>query len=302
MAVRPPRTSLPRAGRLLLGCALIAAAGLLRAASLPAAGPGAAELTLPNWAGYVVAARAGPPLRFRRVSGTWRVPAVRCRPAQAGSAAVWVGLGGLLAPDARRVEQIGSESACSPFGRPRYYGWFEISPYQAFPIGAPLRAGDVLAASVASLPGARVGLALADRTRHWRFARQISFFGEDASSADWVVAVHSTCRYLTCVRTRLPDFGTVRFSRLSAAAGTRIGTLTDSAWRPLRIRLVPAPAGPGLASPGATAGAVAADGSFTVTWRLAGWPGPPTAERAGRLARPGRAGPKVTSAAPARRR
>jgi hypothetical protein len=281
---------------------LIAAAGLLCAASLPAAGPATAELSLPNWAGYAVAGRAGPPLHFRRVGGTWRVPAVRCRPGQADSAAVWVGLGGLLAPDAQRVEQIGSESACSPSGRPRYYGWFEITPYQAFPIGEPLRAGDVLTASVASLPGARVGLALADRTRHWRFARQISFFGRDASSADWVVAVPASCRYLTCVRTRLPDFGTVRFSRLSAATGTRVGALTDPTWRPLRIRLVPAPAGPGVAGPGATAGAVADDGSFTVTWRADGRPGQATAERAEPLVRLGRAAPEVSSAAPARRR
>jgi hypothetical protein len=84
---------------------------------------------------------------------------------------------------------------------------------------------------------------------------------------------------------------------LIAAAGARIGTVTDPAWRPLRIRLVPA--GPGPAGPGATAGAVAADGSFTVTWLPGAGPGRPTAERAGTLARPGRAAAEITYAAPA---
>jgi hypothetical protein len=75
----------------------------------------------PNWSGYVVGAAAGAAVSFSRVTGSWRLPAARCGPADAGAlAAIWVGIGGYASSG--KLEQIGTEAGCDRLAGRRYAG------------------------------------------------------------------------------------------------------------------------------------------------------------------------------------
>jgi hypothetical protein len=201
-------------------------------------------VTTPNWAGYVATGRPSDPVAFRRVAGSWLVPAVRCTAADArASAAVWVGLGGYLRPEKSTLEHLGTDSNCDASGRPVYFAWFEVDPFLAFTIPHKLGAGDAVTATVAVLPRGRVRLALNDRTHRWAFARTISLFGQQAASAEWIVSTPENCIQTSCTLARLPDFGTVRFGHIGATAASSTGPLADPDWQAIPVELVPGTTG-----------------------------------------------------------
>jgi Peptidase A4 family len=58
-----------------------------------------------NWAGYAV---SGKSVHYRRVSGSWTVPAGSCIAGVRSDSVVWVGLGG-LSTSSESLEQTGTE-------------------------------------------------------------------------------------------------------------------------------------------------------------------------------------------------
>src|SRR5436305_1641220 len=73
-----------------------------------------------NWGGYVVTRRNGG--GFRRASGTWTMPRIRCVAGQGSSAAFWVGIGGFGATSPS-LQQLGASADCSPQGAISYRLW-----------------------------------------------------------------------------------------------------------------------------------------------------------------------------------
>lgn len=260
-------------------------AALLVAAACAAAGgveaaPNRLAVASPNWAGYIATPPADAPAVFTRAAGTWMQPKVVCAPGDAGaSAAIWVGIGGYA--DSTEMPQIGSTVGCTKRGKPVSTVWFDLYPYPAHAIALKVRPGDTLTGVVTVSPTA-AGLRLADQTRHWRFARSISWIPDGASSAEWIVEAPFECLYSHCRQARLANFGSLTFTQVDASASAHSGTLRGPAWTATPVQLdpgVPSPPPPPTVdapraetiavrgTPAAFASALDTDGSsFTVTW------------------------------------
>jgi hypothetical protein len=119
--------------------------------TLAGAGPGATTYSVQtsNWAGYAVSGET-----FDSVRATWVQPAVTCQTANSWSV-FWVGLDGF---GGDTVEQGGSYALCGAVGSPAVYSlWWEMWPtndVQTVTLSQPLRAGDVIQASVVYNPSA----------------------------------------------------------------------------------------------------------------------------------------------------
>ena len=264
-----------------LATALAVGLGMAAAA---AADPSSALVVSKSWAGYVATAPARGVMSFTSVTGTWIVPAARCALTDRGaSSAVWVGLGGYSSA-APKVQQVGTDSNCDASGEPRYFAWFEVVPYPAYPVAETVRPGDSMVGSVRILAGS-VELRLADRTRRWSFVRRISWPEPDTSSAEWVVEAPATCIRFRCVRPPLANFGSVTIRKVAVVANGRVGTLAGSAWTVTPIRLVPVaqtgalgvedesprasvaqPDDPPSSPAGATPGLLARGRRFAISW------------------------------------
>jgi hypothetical protein len=259
-----------------------AAAGLVLLAILPtaAASPDLTVDTSANWAGYTASARPGRPERFTRVTGSWRVPGVACRPGESSASSAWVGLGG-HEPESRALEQIGTDSDCTAAGRATTYAWYELIPALSVRLRLVVRPGDALTASVGlDGSGTKVRLELENRTRGTRFAKEVGFSRVDLASAEWIVEAPSLCGRLTCHPVPLANFGAVRFTRATATLAGHTGAIHDPAWTLTRTRLVPGvddevglggprpETGVSSSAAGAAPGVLGPDGrSFRIVWQ-----------------------------------
>lgn len=275
-----------------LGAAVVAAvvaAGLAGPAVAPApASAATASATSSNWAGYAVR-RTG--VTFRRVSGTWTVPAVDCSAGGQTYSANWVGLGGYSATSPA-LEQLGTESDCSRAGKATYEAWFEVVPAAATTAKLTVKAGDVVHAG-AAVKDKLVTLTLTDTTRGTSATKVVRAGAVDVSSAEWIVEAPALCSGTTtsdagCAQTALANFGATGFSAAKATTKAgHSGTILDSAWTPVVITLsqaarrgpgfLPGRDGPGAgrsltaSTGGATPGALTATGDgFPVAYAAAG--------------------------------
>jgi hypothetical protein len=221
--------------RPLLLAGLAAACAVAPAAQ---ARPAMLAMTSTNWAGYAVH-RDG--LQFRRVSGEWTVPAVRCAPGVATYSASWIGLGG-YGSRAEGVEQIGTVANCDGSGTPTYSSWWEVLPGAVSELGLPVHPGDRMAASV-TVAGHRVSLRLVNRSRGTARHRDLVTGTIDRSSAEWIVEAPALCfgasmQTATCRPALLADFGTTAFRNAHAttARGYR-GAIADARWSRVAITL-----------------------------------------------------------------
>jgi hypothetical protein len=191
-----------------------------------------------NWSGYAVH-RGG--LRFRSVTGVWRQPATSCTPGMRTFSAVWVGLGG-FAIDSQALEQIGTEADCTSTGRMRLSAWYELVPEPTRPVAMTIRAGDLMRAQV-TVVGSRVSLGLVDETGHRSFSRTSTAQAVDVSSAEWIVEAPSACLFDgRCFGLPLANFGSVRFSRVSAADTSGLsGPISSPLWGNTGITLNSSP-------------------------------------------------------------
>src|SRR5262249_44001899 len=114
----------------------------------------------------------------------------------------------------------------------------EVVPYPAYSIDLDVRPGDRITGSVDVLARA-VRLEVVNRTRHWTFARTISWPSPDTSSAEWIVEAPGICVRFACSPKPLADFGSVTTPGIAATGNSFRGALSDPAWQVIRIRLVP---------------------------------------------------------------
>jgi hypothetical protein len=242
--------------------ALVAAVAFLALAS--GAGAKAATAVSSNWAGYAVSGTT-----YRSVSGTWTQPAASCASATSSqtASAFWVGLGG-DSEASNALEQTGTEADCAVNGLATYSAWYELVPAASAKAPLKISAGDRISASV-QVAGTSVTVKLRDLTTGRGFTKTLRMAAPDVSSAEWIAEAPSTITPVGTTILPLTDFGTVRFTSATATTtSARTGTISDSAWSPIRIDLVSAGGGPG---PGRGFGpfAPAAGGIEAVASRLA---------------------------------
>ena len=233
---------------------------------------GSAEAST-NWAGYAaVGPTSAAALSFTSVTGTWTQPAASCTPSDtAASSAIWVGLGGYDL-SSHALEQIGTDADCDSSGSPLSYAWYEAVPAPRVTLGIRIRPGDVITATVIARSDGVV-LRLDDRTRHTHAGTRLSASGADLTSAEWIAEAPSLCTNTVCRPLPLANFGTVTFSRITAATSSGAGTLIAPGWSAVPLQLVPRPGAEATSTPGLNAAGTTApelrsnDGSsFAVSW------------------------------------
>ena len=198
----------------------------------------------PNWSGYVATAPPGKAISYRSVTGTWTVPKAICSKRNGRTySTVWVGLGGWTQT---RQEEVGTDANCTPWGKPRYFAWFEMVPYLSSPttIKDKVYAGDTMTGLVRIVNPKVVELQIKNRTRNWTFTRRINWWNNDTSTADWIVEAPAVCLKQACSEASLANFRAVTMRNISATAitlsGSReTGTLVNPDWRIIPVRLVP---------------------------------------------------------------
>lgn len=224
--------SLRRRPRLLGRLLALTVGGLLWAAPAALAN----STSSANWSGYAVH-RTG--VRFRSVSGEWRVPTVSCTPGAVGYSSVWVGLGG-YSLSSSALEQTGSEADCTRSGRAHYFAWYEMVPAVPHSLSLTVRPGDLIRASV-SAAGHQVTIAVSDLTAGRTFRRSFHPSELDITSAEWIVEAPSECTGAgQCFALPLADFGQASLSAANATTTAgRDGAITSPWWNSTEITLVP---------------------------------------------------------------
>jgi hypothetical protein len=196
--------------------------------------------TSSNWAGYVVR-KSG--VHFKRVIGSWNVPAVTCTAGHATYSASWVGLGG-YSSSSKALEQIGTDSDCDAAGQARYAAWYELVPEAGHNFKMTVNAGDRISAGV-TVKGSDVVLTLANTTRGTSVEKRLRAAQVDVTSAEWIIEAPAMCSGTTvtdasCFQTDLANFGTTTFDRARATTtGGSKGTISSSLWSSTLISLVP---------------------------------------------------------------
>jgi hypothetical protein len=109
-----------------------------------------------NWSGYADTATKAQ--TFTKVSGAWTAPSVTCN-AEDQITSNWVGLDGF---NSNTVEQLGTVGWCFQ-GTPTYFTWYEMFPAGLTEVGASLKPGDKISASV-TRTGTSYALKLTDST------------------------------------------------------------------------------------------------------------------------------------------
>lgn len=247
-------------------------AGVIVGVLGPAAMAQANTNTSINWSGYAVH-RHG--VRFRKVSGQWRVPAGSCATGFQGFSAFWLGLGG-YSLSSQSLEQVGTEFDCTVLGRPEFSVWYEIVPAPSHTVRMTVGSGDLVRAHVVAR-GSHVIVSLTDRTRGERFRKRITDHHMDLNSAEWIAEAPSECLGISrCSVLPLANFGSVSFTHAYAQTTRRkSGGVSSHHWNRTRILLANTNgrryvSGGGVSSH-ATPGHLSRRGrSFTITYSSTG--------------------------------
>ncbi len=169
-------------------------------------GNGTAETK--NWSGYAVEGSG-----FTSAQGSWVVPTANCTGTLLGYAAFWVGLDGYTSST---VEQTGTTSDCI-FSIPIYYAWYEFYPNGVVLVDVPVKAGDVISASVVynATPN-NFTVTITDVTSGKSATHTQAVSGAARSSAEWIAEAPATVGDIILP---LTNFGTVNFGADSTAVG-----------------------------------------------------------------------------------
>ena len=226
-----------------------------------------------NWAGYAVTSPdPAAPSTFTSVSASWTQPEATCGEKDGiSSSSMWVGIGG-YGNSAAALEQIGTGADCNPSGPSSYYAWYELVPDPPVSFAMKIKPGDVISTSV-KVKGNFVTLQITNRTRGTVAADRALDHSLDLSSAEWIAEAPSTCwAGSSCSPLPLADFGSLKFSGITATGNGHAGTISDPAWANVPIQLVPTAANQQSGSPATSAGTCAPSQldpngrSFAVSW------------------------------------
>ena len=208
--------------RILIRVAALAAAATAVAPAAPvtAAASGAAFKPLSyningyNWGGYAATGSG-----FSSVSAAWTEPSATCNSTN-DLYAPWVGIDGY---GSSTVEQTGVATDCSS-GSPVDQAWYEMYPANPVYLSSssyPVRAGDVINASVTYAGSSKYKLTLNDSTRGWTYSTTKSLSASRASAE--VIIESPTGAY--------PNFGTLTFSG-ATINGKSLGSFSPTALDP----------------------------------------------------------------------
>jgi hypothetical protein len=148
-----------------------------------------------NWGGYAAQGSG-----FTSVSATWTEPSATCNSTN-DLYAPWVGIDGY---GSSTVEQTGVATDCSS-GSPVDQAWYEMYPASPVYLSSssyPVRAGDVINASVTYSGSSKYKLTLNDSTRGWTYSTTKTLSASRASAE--VIIESPTGAY--------PNFGTLHFT------------------------------------------------------------------------------------------
>jgi Peptidase A4 family len=141
--------------------------------------PGGAESE--NWSGYAVTGSS-----FTFAKGSWHVPEVDCTKTPNTYSAFWVGIDGW---SDKTVEQTGTASDCSGTTA-QYYAWYEFYPAGSVVISMPIKAGDVMGASVTYANG-EFTVGIHNHTTGAEFHKTMAVSGAHRTSAEWIAEAPS---------------------------------------------------------------------------------------------------------------
>jgi hypothetical protein len=195
-----------------------------------------------RWSGWVDQGRG---IHFKSVSATWRVPGATC--SQRGGATyslTWIGLGG---QDENKLEQIGTETDCTPRVRsapatPYSLIWWEVLPApEQYPV-QQVDPGDLVQASV-TVKGKIATLSLKDLTLGWKFVRRTKPRKLTEDSADWIEEDPEICPgtviFVSCPEKPFAHYRTVTFThaKTTDTAGFT-GSISDPHWYAFRYGMI----------------------------------------------------------------
>jgi hypothetical protein len=142
-----------------------------------------------SWAGYAVTAAAP----YTSASATWQVPKAAY---DGGSTPYgyeyvlnWAGVGGY--GDATLI-QLGTESVVSTSGATSYYAWYELYPAVSQLISKPVKAGDIVTATLQCTAACSPSLVqtwqltLQNLTAGWAWTQSVQY-QSSMRSAEWIV-------------------------------------------------------------------------------------------------------------------
>ena len=188
--------------RFLIGAAALASAATAIAPVAPAAA--ASGLSFRplsyNTNGYNWGGEAATGSGFSSVAATWTEPSAKCNSTN-DLYAPWVGIDGY---GSSTVEQTGVATDCSS-GSPVDQAWYEMYPASPVYLSSssyPVKAGDVIHASVTYSATNKYKLTLNDSTRNWTYTTTKSLSASRTSAE--VIIESPTGAY--------PNFGTVTFT------------------------------------------------------------------------------------------
>jgi hypothetical protein len=167
-----------------------------------------------NWGGYAATGTG-----FSSVSATWTEANATCNSTN-DLYAPWVGIDGY---GSSTVEQTGVATDCSS-GSPVHQAWYEMYPKAPVYLSTstyPVRAGDVIHASVTYTGSRHYVLKLNDATRGWTYTTTQTTSASRTSAE--VIIESPTGSY--------PNFGTLNFSA-ATINGTSLGSLNPTALDP----------------------------------------------------------------------
>jgi hypothetical protein len=196
-----------------------------------------------GWAGYEISGASG---AFSGVSASWTQPAATCTKGDQ-DVAFWVGLDGVSSAS---VEQIGTETDCTG-GSASTFGWYEMYPADPVDFSNPVKAGDVLTASVTFSGANTYTLVLSNVTEGWTKTVTKAESGLARSSAEVVTSGPGA----DGGSTTLTNFGKIIYTGCTVN-GTSMGGQS-----PVKVTMVDAK---GLVMVQPTA--MTAAGKFTNTW------------------------------------
>jgi hypothetical protein len=217
----------------------------------------ASSISTTNWAGYAAASNLTNPASnsVSDVSGQWTIPAVSCTLRTTSYSASWIGIDGY---SDNTVEQTGTEQDCNR-GRAQYYAWYELYPAYSYQVNLPLKAGNVVNASVKYIGNNSFTLTLVNQTTNQSFTTTKVANGAMRESAEWIAEAPANFFGIL----PLSNFGTDTFTNALTTINNTSGTISNSAWQNQPINMVTAN---GLQNK-ATTSPLSTDGSsFNVTW------------------------------------
>jgi Peptidase A4 family len=212
-----------------------------------------------NWAGWTVSGGT-----FSQVAGSWTEPAVSCATKTPQGASFWVGIDGLNTSTDPTIEQVGTGADCVKGKPTTYYLWYEMYPTASTVVKKPVAPGDVFTAQVSvSSTGKIFTLSISAATSGgqalWQYSiKKTVAKAPKLASAEWIS--EAPCAGSPCKLVPLADFGTVNFSKLSAAgkATVKKAGFTDTKLTMVNSKTNVTMAQPSALSSGGTA--------FSIAW------------------------------------